>query len=239
MKKCHACGEEVQDEALKCRYCGTLLVNEFWLDFSRRYQRMSSTARREAWASLSSEQQDFFTRLTKLLWQSADGTGAQPPTSGGTPVPSTAATPLDPKVAKRRRRVSLGCLVAFVALLTTCYFCARADHELEHSIQSLSAPTSGGGGSVSVGEVGQLRRGSSRSILVAVDESALARLTQLAVAGDERGMATLALEGRAFLVPQGTRVRVINSGFGKREVRIEDGPMAGRSGWVDTEFVVR
>ena len=213
-------------------------MSEFWLDFSRRYQRMSPTARRETWSSLSSEQQDFFTRLTKLLWQSADGTGAQPPASSETPAPSTDAVPLDPKVAKRRRRVGLGCIVAFVALLTTCYFCARADHELEHSIQSLRAPASSSEGSVSVGEVGQLRRGSSRSILVAVDETALARLTQLAVAGDERGMAMLALQGRAFLVPQGTHVRVIDSGFGKREVRIEEGPMAGRSGWVDTEFVV-
>jgi hypothetical protein len=44
-------------------------------------------------------------------------------------------------------------------------------------------------------------------------------------------------DARAFLVPSGTRIRIISVGLDKREVEIAEGPHRGRRGWLPLEWV--
>jgi len=55
---------------------------------------------------------------------------------------------------------------------------------------------------------------------------------------DTLGMAQLIYADEGFLVPDGTKVLVIDSGLGSHEVRILDGKFIAQSGWVPMEFVV-
>lgn len=77
----------------------------------------------------------------------------------------------------------------------------------------------------------------SGTVLVAADEAAYKRFLTLAVADDTLGIADMVMQGQAFLVPNGTKVKVIDSGFARREVRILEGEHFGRSGWVAYEFL--
>jgi hypothetical protein len=63
------------------------------------------------------------------------------------------------------------------------------------------------------------------------------RLQQLANAKDEAGVRQFITSGRAFLARDGAAAMLINSGVLMNEVRIVDGPGAGRSGWLPREFV--
>lgn len=91
---------------------------------------------------------------------------------------------------------------------------------------------------VGVGDTAVLRQRDGK-IFVARTEDDYQRGVQLAVAGDTLGMAQMALAGRAFLVEQGTAVRIIGHGVGRREVRILDGQFLGESGWIAEERVRR
>ncbi len=46
------------------------------------------------------------------------------------------------------------------------------------------------------------------------------------------------LTGRAFGVKNGTSAKLIDTGWFKYRVRIAEGPMEGRAGWVPNEFFV-
>lgn len=61
------------------------------------------------------------------------------------------------------------------------------------------------------------------------------RATQLSIANDVEGVRQMALQGRVMLVRAGTQVRVIQTEFTCREIRVMDGPFTGKSGWVVTE----
>lgn len=66
--------------------------------------------------------------------------------------------------------------------------------------------------------------------VVALDERSL---EAVAAAMTERtGTAELVGSGRAFLIPYGTRVEVMERGPKALRVRVLDGPRAGRDGWV-------
>ena len=61
--------------------------------------------------------------------------------------------------------------------------------------------------------------------------------TKAAVNNDTMGMAQMIYDGEGFLASDGTKVLVIDSGLGTRQVRILDGKFIGQSGWVPMEFV--
>ncbi len=90
--------------------------------------------------------------------------------------------------------------------------------------------------SVSVGETGYLESSAS-NVLVATTKDNLDEIVKLSVANDTEGLAQMTLDGDAYIVDQGTQVRVIDTTIGTREVRILEGKQYGKSGWVPVEFV--
>jgi hypothetical protein len=74
-------------------------------------------------------------------------------------------------------------------------------------------------------------------VAVARSEDAFEKFLRASARGDRQGQMELALAGDIFLVPNGTKVLVLEYGFAKSEVRMLDGPSAGASGWVPREWV--
>jgi hypothetical protein len=77
----------------------------------------------------------------------------------------------------------------------------------------------------------------SDTTLVANDEETENGIVRASIANDTYGMAEFVTDGKAFLVPNCSKVKVIDTGVGTRRIRIEDGKQAGMAGWVPMEFV--
>lgn len=90
---------------------------------------------------------------------------------------------------------------------------------------------------VSVGKEGFLRVEGQNEVLVATSKENFGKLIKATVAKDTIGMAQMVQSGEAFFVDNGTKVLVIGSAVGSREIRILEGQHATRSGWVPVEFV--
>jgi hypothetical protein len=86
--KCAACSEEIQDDALKCKHCGTILIPSDWQRFCQSYANMTEALRAVAWEQLSAGQREAFSRFVKVVQPVP--TAAQPPASG-TPTGNTVA----------------------------------------------------------------------------------------------------------------------------------------------------
>lgn len=91
--------------------------------------------------------------------------------------------------------------------------------------------------SVNQGQNGYLHISDGQSISVVRTKQGLDDYTKAAVNNDTLGMAQMIYDGEGFLAPDDTKVLVIDSGLGTREVRILDGKFIGQSGWVPMEFV--
>lgn len=89
---------------------------------------------------------------------------------------------------------------------------------------------------VSAGEIGYLSAGGG-SLLICTTRDAHSQFVRFAVARDEHGFSELLLNGQAFAVEHGTRVRVLG-GITVREVRVIEGPMTGRRGYISSEFIL-
>lgn len=103
---------------------------------------------------------------------------------------------------------------------------------------------------VRVGDEAYLRLSSTTDpeqiILLAINsENAFDQLIKALLANDTQGIIELVEQGKVFGVSNGTRVFVIDSGIGKRKVRILQGlrpvdqDKIGRTGWVVKEQVVK
>ena len=73
----------------------------------------------------------------------------------------------------------------------------------------------------------------------AINETVYSRMLDLAVAGDDSGIATLRATGLVVYLPEDTQVRVINLGIFTTEIKVESGPHAGRYFIVATENINR
>lgn len=76
-------------------------------------------------------------------------------------------------------------------------------------------------------------------IPVAASSKALDRYIELELADDDVGKSAMRLAGLVWLVPSGTKCKVIKSGFLKYEVRLTEGQYNGQSCFVVREFVNR
>ena len=90
--------------------------------------------------------------------------------------------------------------------------------------------------SISTGDTITLNVGESGHALVA-DWDDHGDLVKFSIAGDEIGFLKMLRTGRAFVVTSGTQVKVIQTGIIAYEVRVLDGGNAGRSGWIEREFL--
>lgn len=88
-----------------------------------------------------------------------------------------------------------------------------------------------------VGDDGILVNSAGKSALVGVDESAYSEIQKAFAVSDSAGYLELLTSGKAFAVANGTKIKVIDRGYGKRRVRILEGDMFTRSGWVPLEWV--
>jgi len=77
------------------------------------------------------------------------------------------------------------------------------------------------------------------TVSVVVDEKSFDEYVHAAVIKDYFGMLELVNQGRVFSVKSGTRIQVLDRGFGKTKVRILEGEWIGASGWVPYEWVVK
>lgn len=77
----------------------------------------------------------------------------------------------------------------------------------------------------------------SQQVPFAVDEAAFRRMVKAGLHSDTEQYADELLAGSAFLVTNGTKVRVIDSGVGMRKLRALEGANLGRAGWVPAEWV--
>jgi hypothetical protein len=97
---------------------------------------------------------------------------------------------------------------------------------------------------VHTGEIGVLRAGSSSTVILGSDKAANEELTKMAVNHDQEGFAMMLLSGRAFAVPAGTKVRVLDTIFTfgilptSLHVRLLEGKYYARDGFVPFEWVV-
>jgi hypothetical protein len=90
-----------------------------------------------------------------------------------------------------------------------------------------------------IGKQGTLHiDGGASSHFVAADEKAFQELLDAINAKDDYGVSELLLTGRVFSVKDGTQVLVIDAALHKMQIRILEGPYAGKSGWVPDEWVV-
>ncbi len=109
MKKCPFCAEEIQDDAIKCRFCGETIVGPEveWKRFQMAYDQMSPEQRKSALNQLNPEQRQYFERLHV-------GAGNL---SANMPTARTAS-------ASAEKKVAMGCL-GLLILGGLFAYCAR------------------------------------------------------------------------------------------------------------------
>ena len=56
MRKCPHCAEEIQDQAVKCKHCGGVVVTEEWRAFCQRYVSLKPRQREKEWEALAEDQ---------------------------------------------------------------------------------------------------------------------------------------------------------------------------------------
>ncbi len=70
--------------------------------------------------------------------------------------------------------------------------------------------------------------------MVAVDEDALSKMTDLEVVNDDVGLNLLEREGRIFVLDRGTRILVVDTRFTTVMVRALEGRNEGKTGWIQS-----
>jgi hypothetical protein len=133
------------------------------------------------------------------------------------------------------------------AILTFVFFIlsvVTSPVKLEDYSQVTSTPTKDNE-VIQVNEVGKeayLRLGNISSneqkILISPSEEISSEVTSALIAKDWYGLQELMLNKGVFAVPNGTKVLVIDISIGLRKVRVLEGDMQYKAGWLPMEYVV-
>ncbi len=94
---------------------------------------------------------------------------------------------------------------------------------------------------LNVGEEGYVSVGTSTTkvVLMGGTKEDYEEMFKLIIARDDLGVSKMVLDGRVLMVEPGTKVKVIGTKIGSREVRIMSGKYLSQSGWVPNEMVHR
>lgn len=125
MKKCPACAESIQDDALKCRFCGEILISEEWRSFCERFAALSPEDQEVERAKLTDVQSEIFDSAWLVLGPQLRAKSMADAEPGPTTHPHLAPTPAvppQPQPKKGSSPIVVGCLVlvilgAFISLL--------------------------------------------------------------------------------------------------------------------------
>lgn len=127
--------------------------------------------------------------------------------------------------SQRQKKGCIGCLAVVVILVAIAL------------IQAALAPPGVPPERRHPGAIATLRAGDAENAMLAVDETAYDEMLKASIAGDSVGLRQMVLSGRVELVPNNTRILVIDRGLYRRKVRIMEGAAAGIAGWVAEDWV--
>lgn len=89
----------------------------------------------------------------------------------------------------------------------------------------------------SIGDEARLFMKDQRDIVIGLEENDWEECVTLLQAKDFNGIALMVLSGRAIMVSSGTRVKIIDSSWGKRRIRILEGPFQNQFAWTSEAFI--
>ncbi len=75
------------------------------------------------------------------------------------------------------------------------------------------------------------------SAAVSVDRENVPLLAPAVDKKDQAAVERMVREGKAFLIPNGTRVKVVSESYNERQIQVMDGPLQGRTAWVPFEWL--
>ena len=137
------------------------------------------------------------------------------------------------KGKKETSNTAKGCTVLLVLILSlgVCVY-VSVEPEPPQSPDATSEPP------ISIGDVAVLSWSDSDAAgYLAVDDASWDLMFEAITARDNVGLSQLVQARRVYVVPTGTKARVLEFGFTSYKVRLMDGPSAGAAGWVVREFV--
>lgn len=88
-----------------------------------------------------------------------------------------------------------------------------------------------------LGEIAVLRAQGSDSVWLALKKEDCSSMNVAMASGDLARLRGCEDSQTALSVPAGTQVKVIGESVSRKHVRVLDGPLAGRSGWVEYQYL--
>jgi predicted nucleic acid-binding Zn ribbon protein len=138
---------------------------------------------------------------------------------------------------KRRNRGACLILFVIIAILITVAVVNLNIAKEEAKINSPSNNISTGVGDEGILNSNDNISDCSGEIIIGVNEEAQKAITEASVAEDGYGLMELVAAGKAFTVLNCTKVKILDTGFAIRKIRVLEGGQKNRSGWVPYEFV--
>lgn len=146
------------------------------------------------------------------------------------PKPTPTKTPAQ---AGRELLIAGAIIIALVVgLCAFMYNSGRSAQQAQPTANPFATPAR----SLAVGETGKLDD-AGQDVLVASDEEAMAEAQRAGRNNDKGALTSLVAQGRIFLVPSGTLVKVVQLELTRTKIQVLQGNQSGKTGWVSMELV--